>query len=398
MIDIEAFQFGLASFLLGMSGFCANSLLLRRKHRWVNWPLALFFLIQSITLLPIVLVKLDAGNRLGFFHLALEFLETPLTMMQAPLFWLYIRGLTSEDGNRNIRYISLHLFPIGLAVFVYVLFLMLPDGAAEQLEQGEVTAQSAVFVLYCLFALLILFYTQIAVYLVMSIRLLTAYKTRLKDLFASTEDRELTWLWWISGAAGIYWAFSTLQLVTALFDIRMLQLDMETSIYITAIFTVPFMWIIALWGLRQQPGLARVPNGIIQETPPRPVRTTKYERSALTSDHANRIASKIEAAMQKDLLYRDPNLSLWDLAKHIAVTSNYVSQTLNETLGESFFDYVNRKRIKDAQQQMQTTDQTVLVIAYDVGFNSRSAFYRAFKREAGQTPSAWRTVQDTRQD
>lgn len=393
MIDIEAFQFGLASFLFGMSGFCANSLLLRGGHRQTNWPLALFFVVQSITLLPILVFKLDAQNSLGFFHLALEFLEVPLTMVQAPLFWLYVRGLTSEYGHRDIRYVPLHIFPIGLAVLVYALFLTLPDGAAEQLGQSEATAQSSVYVLYGLYGVIILFQLQVAVYVVMTIRLLKVYRARLKDLFASTEDRELTWIWWIASAVGIYWIFSTLQSVAAIFDIQLLQVDTRTSIYITAIFTVPLMWVIALWGLRQQPGLGRVITQSAPEAAFNTAQTIKYERSALTSDHANRIASKIEAAMHKDLLYRDPNLSLWDLAKHIGVTSNYVSQTLNETLGDSFFDYVNRRRIKDALQQMQTTDQTILVIAYDVGFNSRSAFYRAFKRETGQTPSQWRTAQ-----
>ena len=91
--------------------------------------------------------------------------------------------------------------------------------------------------------------------------------------------------------------------------------------------------------------------------------------------------------MSKDLLYRDPNLSLWDLAKHIGVTSHYVSQSLNTHLGQSFFELVNGWRIKDAITQLTTTDATILVITYDVGFNSRSAFYKAFKRETGKTPT-----------
>jgi AraC-like DNA-binding protein len=144
-------------------------------------------------------------------------------------------------------------------------------------------------------------------------------------------------------------------------------------------------WVIGVWGLRQRPGLVRRFESEVDqpELPP----AQKYEKSALDAERANRIARKIEAAMSQDLLYREPDLSLWDLAKHIGVTSHYVSQTLNTHLGKSFFELVNGWRIKDALTQLKTTDATILVIAYDVGFNSRSAFYKAFKRETGKTPS-----------
>ncbi|MFU1684321.1 helix-turn-helix domain-containing protein [Phaeobacter piscinae] len=72
------------------------------------------------------------------------------------------------------------------------------------------------------------------------------------------------------------------------------------------------------------------------------------------------------------------------------MTSNYVSQTLNMTLQSNFFDYVNKWRIQDAVTQLHDTDETILVIAHDVGFNSRSSFYNAFKREMNTTPSALR--------
>jgi AraC-like DNA-binding protein len=150
-------------------------------------------------------------------------------------------------------------------------------------------------------------------------------------------------------------------------------------------------WVIGIWGVRQQPGLIRN----LPDDAPAPTRSAlqpaKYERSALTDDHAARIAAKIEQAMSRDMLYRDANLSLWDLAKHIKVTSNYVSQTLNMTLNSNFFDYVNKWRIKDAVKQLRDTDETILVVAYDVGFNSRSSFYNAFKREMGTTPSKLRS-------
>ena len=118
----------------------------------------------------------------------------------------------------------------------------------------------------------------------------------------------------------------------------------------------------------------------------------KYEKSGLKKDDMVRIAIKIEKAMSRDKLFLDANLSLPVLAKHISAHPNYVSQTLNGHIGKSFFDYVNRWRIDHAKPLLAASDNNVLNITYDVGFNSRSSFYKAFKQETGITPTAFRKL------
>jgi AraC-like DNA-binding protein len=149
------------------------------------------------------------------------------------------------------------------------------------------------------------------------------------------------------------------------------------------------MWSIALWGLRQRPGIAPPPEkGPAKTEQMLPIR--KYGKSGLNDTRLDRLAAKIEALMKEQHLYLEPDLSLWDLADRIGVTTHYASQALNEKIGERFFDYVNRWRIRDATDRLRNTDATILTIAYDVGFNSRSSFYTAFKRELGMTPSQYR--------
>ena len=102
------------------------------------------------------------------------------------------------------------------------------------------------------------------------------------------------------------------------------------------------------------------------------------------------IAQKMEVAMTSEQLYLDANLSLPKLAKHIHTSPNYISQTLNETLATNFFDYVNHKRIVAAQKLLLESELTVLDIAMQVGFNSKSAFYSAFKKYSQLTPSQFK--------
>ena len=168
--------------------------------------------------------------------------------------------------------------------------------------------------------------------------------------------------------------------------------------FIPSAFNVVLIGFLSIWGLRQMPGFVQsgeseLPNlePIQHEVGALQSPTIKYEKSALTEEDTSRIAKKVEAAMETDKLYLDPNLSLRTLAKHVAVPPNYVSQTLNGHIGETFFDYINRWRIEYAKPLLADSDETVLNITYDAGFNSRSSFYKAFKKETGQTPTAYRT-------
>jgi YesN/AraC family two-component response regulator len=116
----------------------------------------------------------------------------------------------------------------------------------------------------------------------------------------------------------------------------------------------------------------------------------KYQRSALNTEQSNRIANKINDIMRKDKLYLDSCLSLQKLSNTIAISPNYISQTLNETLSTNFFDFINKWRIDAAKPKILANKDTVLNIALEVGFNARSSFYKAFKQETGKTPSEFR--------
>ena len=168
------------------------------------------------------------------------------------------------------------------------------------------------------------------------------------------------------------------------------------------------VWSLAVWGLRQKPGFeGRYLPAAADPEPAGPGLTgpgRKYQRSALGDHQARRIAARIESAMQRDHLYLDSTLSLHKLARHLTVSPNHVSQTLNETIGTSFFDYVNGWRVSAAEPQILAGRETILAIALAVGFNTRSSFYKTFGRVTGQTPQAYRaarlaaTTSETRQD
>jgi AraC-like DNA-binding protein len=107
----------------------------------------------------------------------------------------------------------------------------------------------------------------------------------------------------------------------------------------------------------------------------------------LDQQEAFLLSEKLEKMMLEKSLYKKPNLSLQDLSQEINVTSHQLSQFLNNNLGKNFTSFVNEFRINEACRIITTNDKLTLEsIGYDVGFNSKSTFFAAFKKHTGTTP------------
>jgi AraC-like DNA-binding protein len=119
----------------------------------------------------------------------------------------------------------------------------------------------------------------------------------------------------------------------------------------------------------------------------------RYVKSGLREETMAQLLEALERLMAERQLYLDPELSLPKLAHYLGTTVNHVSQTINAGLQTTFFDYVNQKRVEAAIQRMQSdtsSREAILDIALEVGFNSTSTFYNAFRKVTGQTPGAYR--------
>ena len=127
----------------------------------------------------------------------------------------------------------------------------------------------------------------------------------------------------------------------------------------------------------------------------------KYAKSGLTKEQLKCYRKKLNRIMKSRRLYIQPDITLPQLAETIDCSVNHLSQVINSGIGMSFFDYINRHRIELAKQYLTDPDSrydTVLNIAFTVGFNSNSAFYTAFRKHVGQTPAQFRKSQTSHQD
>lgn len=375
----------IATLRAGLCLFCASVLLTRHNDRSLFRPLGLLFLCQGLTETPGVVVPfLASDNQFTVAH----YLELVLMMpdLASPfLFWWYVWELTQENRGHAMPGKWRHFMPLAIGLGLIALVFFVPPN----LFQSEITfpgilAPQEIIGVLALIALNLLMTGLVITYLTLVILRLRAHRKRLKNIFASTENRELRWIWLIVVWSAFYVFFDVTELAFIFLDDASAPAKGVWFDFLGQMALTGLIWVIGLWGLRQRPVFAPVVVSNVERQSE--TRQPKYKNSALDNEQASRIAAKIRSAMQNDRLYREANLSLFDLSKHIGASSHFVSQTLNTKLQTTFFDYVNSWRIKDALKQLTTTDQTVLTITYDVGFNSRSSFYKAFKRETGKTP------------
>jgi AraC-like DNA-binding protein len=110
------------------------------------------------------------------------------------------------------------------------------------------------------------------------------------------------------------------------------------------------------------------------------------------TENWNVLKPKLTKLMDEDNLYTNSKITLTDLANYLGTNTFYVSKLLNEGFGKSFSDYINSYRIEafiKAVKNKPGDGDTYLSIAYNVGFNSKSSFNRAFKKYTGFTPSEY---------
>jgi AraC-like DNA-binding protein len=117
----------------------------------------------------------------------------------------------------------------------------------------------------------------------------------------------------------------------------------------------------------------------------------KYGDNRLPDDLRTQILNSLDAHMNDHKPWRENNFTIAQLAEGLGLSSHHISQVLNDHRGQSFNDYLNQFRIEAVCQRLQhPSPDTLLDIAMQCGFSSKSSFNAIFKKFTGKTPSAYR--------
>lgn len=300
-----------------------------------------------------------------------------------PTAWLYTRDLAA-DVPRPFVWTDVWHYAVPAVFVPQVIWAALsfsPQVEAQLAASTELPIDAQVFV-WTSVILVLLWIVQVSFYSTLIARTLIALPRRLRLVFADLSGRSLAWLRIV---LFLFLAHLPLAIVHNLGLIQVPEI-----VFASISFVLTCGW--AAWTTSQQPAFqvtTESPNRISVDAVEDST-TEKYAKSLLDAERMARITAKIEAAFKSEKLHLNPNLSLSKLAAQIGVSESNLSQTFSRQMNSSFYDYVNACRAAEAMDLLATTDTSVVEIGVAAGFNTRSAFYNAFKATTGTTPAAFR--------
>lgn len=370
---------GLAAWVIGLGG-AGVAVALSGPIKAGRIPLAGVFIMLTLLAAPAPL----AFFARPFFPILLPWL-LPVLMAAPAMFNAFVQARVA-DQNTGGPGCRRHLILPALGMLTAVGYMALPDAQRSiMLVQGDLPpgAMPATLAL-ATFALVLAWPVVSGLHVVAVMRLLTRHRAMLKDRFSNIDQLELRWVEGFMGLVALLWISATASLLTDNLSSAPARAG-EMMLLVTG----ALLLLLISFSLRG-PVVETIDAGSVVDSELEKSGARKYARSALTQEHALRLAERIRRTMSEESLHLDPNLSLTKLARSVGAAPNLVSQTLNDTLERTFFDYVNDQRIETAKGWLKETDMSVLDIAIAAGFNSRSTFYKAFWARAGQTPQGYR--------
>ena len=135
----------------------------------------------------------------------------------------------------------------------------------------------------------------------------------------------------------------------------------------------------------------------IQQKVPQETLVNKETDEPSDYDILHRLKEKLLMHMETNKPYLDPELTLIDLAEQVSIRRNLLSQVINNSVGDNFYNFINKFRVQEVKELIRkdlNRQYTILALAQDAGFNSKSSFNNIFKKITGLTPSQYRNGQN----
>ncbi|HKQ07041.1 MAG TPA: helix-turn-helix transcriptional regulator [Blastocatellia bacterium] len=338
---------------------------LKKADRTATRLLAAFMLVSAISMGGSLLVS----TKYIFSYPHLTQVSAPFHFLFGPIIFLYVRGATSR-GSRLRKRELLHLVPFALCAAYYLpLYLQSRAGKLDYLHAAFQNYPPAEWRIR---SLLLVF--QFLPYLALALFMFFAHARKVQ-IEPAAGRLNLLWLRTFIVMILIICGAGLFRLV---FDFRA-----ETMLLVPLCFSI-MVYVAGYMALRHPEALA----GRNEAPPPK-----KYEKSTLTPERAEAYLKKLLHVMETESLYRDGDLTLQKLSERLSIPINHLSQIINERLGQTFIDFISSYRVKEAQKMLADPAKkhyTVIAIAEEVGFNSKSAFNAVFKKQVNMTPSEYR--------
>jgi AraC-like DNA-binding protein len=367
--------------LASVQGFLLTILLFTRKQNHVA-NIILGILVGALSL--DLLQKVYYVNSLYEIYPHLMGITNVFPFLYGPIFYLYAVLLTGERRRLAWRDL-LHFVPAAviLTSTSWVYFLTGQE-KIEFIHTLDLDRPAFFRVVDYLLPIQGLTYT------VLTILVLARHTKRIRDAFSNIDRINLIWLRTLTIGVGIIWSVVAAGVVVPalLNDFNSHGFDVAIYFCISLlVYTIGYM------GL-DQPEVFRQSTGDVVPDSSTDEPVGRYTKSGLSDSTAGEILKKLQELMETSKPYLDGELTLTKLAQMIAVTPHNLSEAMNTRLQQSFYELVNIYRVDEVKRRLQAGDAqrfSLLSIAYDSGFTSKTSFNTIFKKQTGMTPSQFLT-------
>ena len=306
-----------------------------------------------------------------------------LLLLHGPFLYLYISALIDQKFQFN-REKLLHFIPFILFNLFIVIASFFPE-ISERISLDHVESEHGAPLLFNLF--LILTVLSGPFYFILSMLLFKKLDINIFNYFSSYENVNLEWL------RKLVYTFGTIWTVLMIFVTVHHIFQMFSWIFCThgsSLSLSAFIILIGYFGLKQKEIFIHYPDQSIEYvTEPK----TKYAGIFLKESDIEHYVNKLKHSMATKKPYLQADLSLHELANNLEIPSHHLSRIINEQFDVNFFDFVNQYRIEEVKSRIgkpEFDNISLLGIAFDSGFNTKSAFNRVFKKMTGFTPSEYK--------
>jgi len=373
---IMKFVFLIASF----NAFFFTILLFQKKPRALHDKILILWLIYLGSFIGVyAFYSHELFTRFQLLSISL----ISLLMLHGPFLYLYIKILVSDGSLLSWKDVG-HLIPF---VFfnLYIFISSFNPVISQRLDIYKVTPGNNTPLLFSLFLLLTAF--SGTVYFLLTFRLFKRLDINIFNNFSNPANIDLYWIRKLVLVFGIVWtALISVTVVHHIFNMFSMVFCTDGLFLSLSVFVI----LIGYFGLKQKVIFSAQHNLIEAEAAKI---LTKYSGSRLTGSEAKQHAEKLTDYMKSSKSYLNPDLSLPQLAAELNISSHYLSQVINEQFNLNFFDFVNRYRVEAFKEKIKDPEfrnYSLLGIAFECGFNSKSAFNRIFKQVTGLTPSQFK--------
>jgi len=352
--------------------------LFRTKKKELPQKLLILFFITLLSFLLTTYAELHDLPVLFVLTFPLSFC---IEVFLGPLVYLYIKSLFQNNKfflKRNwfhflpfFGFLSLVTIPLMYYIFTDVYLFQYLEYLNEDSSIPEIILMSFLIA-----------------YIIASLQLFQRYCRAMESNFSTIDENDFKWVKkMLIGALSV----SLISLSITLYDKFISEIDWGID-YITMISLCIWIGYLGYYGVNQTKVL--LPDFLIESEATVKTNDTRSNPLANTSEaELNALKENLINFLENGKPYLEEELNLSTLANQLDTTDKKLSTLLNQYMNTTFYDLINSYRVASVKEKMASGDYdglTLLGIAYESGFKSKTSFNRIFKKETGLSPSEYK--------